>query len=77
MKTYDFFVEKARSIVGDRPVELAEWAHEAKVTLIAKALHEAYNQGLTDATIKHLNDPFAVFHENAKALGFRPKGDDS
>lgn len=39
------FKQKAQKIVGAKPAELEQWAHDAKVDLIANALLEAFNEG--------------------------------
>jgi hypothetical protein len=41
-------MERARLIVGPRPVELAVWAHDAKVALVFAELVSAYNRGFRE-----------------------------
>ena len=40
-----YFREWASRLVGARPAELAQWAHDAKVARLATALAQAYQQG--------------------------------
>jgi len=44
----DRWKDRARALVGARRVELEEWAHEAKIGMIAGALHTAYEEGRRD-----------------------------
>lgn len=43
----------AEQLVGPRPVEMAEWAHRAKVALVRSHLIDAFHAGYAAAAQEH------------------------